>query len=56
MVIGTNAAIVISGIVVALGVYLAVSTAGSDTAVFGWFLAAVGALSALVNFLLRGRV
>ncbi len=55
MQLGTTAAIVVSAVVLAIGVFVALSAAGSDTAVFGWFLTGVGALSALVNLLHRAR-
>jgi hypothetical protein len=51
-----NVALVISGLVVLIGLYLALSRSGGDVAAFGWFLAAVGALFGVANLLLRTRM
>jgi hypothetical protein len=52
----TNVALIISAVVVALGVFLVLSRAGSDIAVFGYFLAVIGVLFGMVNLLLRTRM
>ena len=51
----TGMAVVASVIVTVLGVGLALTNAGTDMAAFGWLLAALGALSAVVNLLLGTR-
>jgi hypothetical protein len=51
-----NVALIISGVVMALGLFLALSRAGSDVAVFGWFLAVVGAVFGIANLLMRSRM
>jgi hypothetical protein len=51
-----NVALVISGLVVLIGLYLALSRSGGDVAVFGWFLAVIGALFGVTNLLLRSRM
>ncbi len=52
----TGMAVVASVIVTVLGVGLALTNAGTDVAVFGWLLAAIGALSAVANVLLGMRM
>jgi hypothetical protein len=52
---GTTAGVVLSAVVTALGIFVALASAGSDIALFGWFLAVLGVLFVLVNLLLRGR-
>jgi hypothetical protein len=51
-----NVALVISAVVVALGLFLALSRAGTDVAFFGWFLVVIGVLFGAANVLLRTRM
>ena len=51
-----NVALLISGVVVALGLFLALSKAGTDAATFGWFLAVIGAVFGIANMFVRTRM
>ena len=53
---GPTAGAVGSAIILALGVYIAVSRTGTDLATFGWLLGVVGALTLGVNLVLRARM
>jgi hypothetical protein len=49
-------AVLVSAIVTVVGVFLGVTSAGTDTATFGWVLAALGALFLVANLVLRTRL
>jgi hypothetical protein len=51
-----NVALLISAIVVAIGLFLALSESGTDASTFGWFLVVVGAVFGAANVLLRTRM
>jgi VIT1/CCC1 family predicted Fe2+/Mn2+ transporter len=51
-----TASIVASLILMAFGAYLALTRDQSDASALGWVLAAVGAVSLVVNLILRTRM
>lgn len=51
-----NVALLISAVVAVLGLFLALSRAGTDVASFGWFLVVIGVLFGAANVLMRTRM
>jgi hypothetical protein len=48
--------ILVSAVVLVLGVYWGLTKGGTDASTLGWILASVGAVSLVVNLVLRGRM
>jgi hypothetical protein len=53
---GPGAGIVGSLVVMGLGYWMAVTSAGTDLATFGWLLVLVGALGVVTNFVVGTRM
>ena len=53
---GPGAGVLGGVILIGLGMWLALETAGTDLAIFGWLLVLVGALSVVANLVVGARM